>query len=142
MKIEKDWTTAAGLRAVVVATVMGHRCGYVGVPASHKLHGIGYDNEPLYDIEVHGGLTYAGSDKKYPVESELHWFGFDCAHLYDARDPDLMDDQHREMHEKYPSFANIEGVIRSLSFCERECERLASQLATVVDPSTIQEKMQ
>ena len=91
---------------------------------------------------MHGGLTYAGSNKKYPVESELHWFGFDCAHLYDARDPDLMDDQHREMHEKYPSFAHLEGVIRSLSFCERECERLASQLATVIDPLDIQEKMQ
>lgn len=40
--IEQDWVTAAGLRAVVLMTSMGHRCGYVGVPAGHPLHGSSY----------------------------------------------------------------------------------------------------
>lgn len=40
--VEKDWTTAAGLRAVVVMTSMGHHCGYVGVQKGHPLHGVNY----------------------------------------------------------------------------------------------------
>ena len=32
-KIEKDWVTNVGLRAVVIIHPAGHRCGYVGVPA-------------------------------------------------------------------------------------------------------------
>lgn len=40
--IVRDWTTAAGLRAVVRMTTMGHHCGYVGVPAGHPLHGVEY----------------------------------------------------------------------------------------------------
>ena len=38
-EVEKDWTTAAGLRAVVIMGDMGSRCGYVGVPVGHPLHG-------------------------------------------------------------------------------------------------------
>jgi len=41
-EIERDRTTAAGLRAVVLMTSMGFRCGYVGVPAGHFLHGHSY----------------------------------------------------------------------------------------------------
>lgn len=36
--VEKDWT-AHGFRCVAVAGSFGHRCGYVGVPAGHFLHG-------------------------------------------------------------------------------------------------------
>lgn len=44
-QIEKDWTTEAGFRAVVLMTSMGYRCGYVAVPAGHPLHGVRY-SEP------------------------------------------------------------------------------------------------
>ncbi len=133
MKIEKDWTTKAGLRAVVLATSMGHRCGYVGVPLAHPHYGRHYDDSGLYDISVHGGLTFSSSEiGKYPVESDLHWFGFDCAHLGDAKDPDLMDELHREIHEKYPPlFREAGDVVRDLPFCERECEDLAKQLGSL-----------
>lgn len=40
--VEKDWTTESGLRAVVIMSDSGHHCGYVGVPAAHPLHGVGY----------------------------------------------------------------------------------------------------
>jgi hypothetical protein len=40
--VEKDWTTKAGLRAVVIVVhfvrIGGHRCGYVGVPRWHTLY--------------------------------------------------------------------------------------------------------
>ncbi len=42
-KVEKDWITPAGFRAVVIMSEMGHRCGYVGVPSGHSLHGVSYN---------------------------------------------------------------------------------------------------
>ena len=91
----------------------GHRCGYVGVPSTHPLHGIHYkdpcpnvtradrDNLSVGDrgslaiftmtdtptvsdmFDVHGSITYAGGDD-YPVEHDgLWWFGFDCHHYRD-----------------------------------------------------------
>lgn len=132
MNIEKDWTTKAGLRAVVLATSMGHRCGYVGVPLAHQHYGKHYDDSGLYDIEVHGGLTYSSEEiGKYPVESDLHWFGFDCAHYMDAKDASIMDETHRMLHETYPRLDVEEAVVRDLPFCERECEKLAEQLGDV-----------
>jgi len=58
--VEKDWITAAGLRAVVTNSERsGHRCGYVGVPSNHPLHGVEYMNPtaalpPLSDDEEIG----------------------------------------------------------------------------------------
>lgn len=57
--VEKDWITPAGFRAVVIMTDLGHRCGYVGVPAEHPLHGVGYSEaapciKPLPDDEPIG----------------------------------------------------------------------------------------
>jgi hypothetical protein len=42
--VEKDWITSVGLRAVAIIG-RGHRCGYVGVPVTHPLYGVGY-NQP------------------------------------------------------------------------------------------------
>ena len=114
VKIEKQWTTAAGYQAEVVATPMGHRCGYVTVPEGHPCAGKDYDE---LDVDVHGGLTYADG----------HQFGFDCAHSYDAKDPALMSDEHRKIYERWPSF-DLGGTVKTLEFCVAECEKLAAQL--------------
>lgn len=55
-------------------------CGYVGVPRNHPAFGLRYDDERLYDIQIHGGLTY--SEDHYPDTDPdgNWWFGFDCAH--------------------------------------------------------------
>ena len=127
-KIEKDWTTEAGLRAVVLATVMGHRCGYVGVPESNAYFGKDYNDVDAY---AHGGLTYSshGIAADLEIEKPLYWFGFDCAHYMDAKDLTIMDDMHREIHEKYFTAEREDGaIVRDLPFCERECEQLAKQL--------------
>lgn len=58
---------------------LGHLCGYVYIPKSHPLWGKGYYElyEIDIDIDVHGGLTFAG-------QSGDEWvFGFDCAHYGD-----------------------------------------------------------
>ena len=71
-----------------------------------------------YFVNVHGGITYAGGGKSYPVAGEEWWFGFDCAHLGDAR----MND----------TFGPDPGaVVRSLEYVEAECESLAAQLAAL-----------
>ena len=49
---------------------MGSWCGYVELPANHPDVGSDYDD---IDVQVHGGLTYAGG----------RVFGFDCAHWND-----------------------------------------------------------
>jgi hypothetical protein len=113
-KIEKQWTTAAGYEAEVLATPMGHRCGYVTVPDGHPCAGKDYNE---LNVDVHGGLTYALNNQ----------FGFDCAHLYDAKDPALMSEEYRKIYEKWPRF-DEGATIKTLEFCVAECEKLAVQL--------------
>ena len=43
--VEKDWMSNSGYRCVVIMGSMGHRCGYVGIPSSHPLHGVDYSEE-------------------------------------------------------------------------------------------------
>ena len=92
--VEQVWTTAAGFRAAVVMGARGHRCGYVGLPAGHPLHGVNYNDSvpglnkaaldgpggkrgiipvlladtdnPSLDvlIDVHGSLTYSREGSK------------------------------------------------------------------------------
>ena len=125
--VEKDWRTAAGLRAVVIMNTLGYRCGYVGVPATHLLFGVSYNQDALVlkdaspegVIDVHGGLTYAG-DGDCPVPSKLWWFGYDCGHYGDAPEPG-------SLMARY----TLSGVHRTLDFCIEQCESLARQLAEV-----------
>ena len=126
--LEKDWITEAGLRACVLFVNDSHRCGYVGVPAGHKLHGVSYNR--MYEneiyLDVHGGLTFSESGNKYPVENDgLYWFGFDCAHSGDAT--------------KY--YSHPGDIHRSLTYCVGECESLARQLNTIVVPPTAEEQI-
>lgn len=114
VKIEKQWTTAAGYEAEVLAQPMGHRCGYVTVPEGHTCADKDYDE---LRVDVHGGLTYGHGRK----------FGFDCAHWDDAKDPALMSDEYRKIHEKWPRLGEV-GTIKTLEFCVAECESLAAQL--------------
>jgi len=146
--IEKEWTTKAGLKAVVYFVHDSHRCGYVLVPEKHPLYEKDYNyhlekekwdelekrktefrgspvdilcasmdrtdnNGPAlsYFLEVHGGITFAGKLRG----QDGWWFGFDCAHLGDKT-----------------KYSNHPGeVLRSLRYCEDECEGLASQIASL-----------
>jgi len=114
-KIEKQWTTLAGYEAEVFTLPMGHRCGYVTVPEGHPCADKEYNE---LRVDVHGGLTF-GEGRK---------FGFDCAHLYDAKDPELMSKEYRKVYEMWPSLRGPEGTVKTLEFCVAECEKLAAQL--------------
>lgn len=68
---------------------------------------------PDVAFDCHGGLTYAGGGKGYPVESDGWWFGFDCAHAGDG----FLDD----------SFFS-DGPVRTEEYVVDECESLAAQI--------------
>lgn len=63
-----------------------HPCAYVEIPKDHRWHGKKYDDEELYNIDCHGGLTYADnlSHVLGTEESNQRWFiGWDYAHAGD-----------------------------------------------------------
>lgn len=134
----------AGLQCMAVrATSMLHWCGYVGVPREHKAYGQDYDaiqgsyklntltgqyedSEPLFDINVHGGLTYANKCAGHVCHipepgdpDDVWWLGFDCAHYMDLS-PGLL-----QYTDKIGRFRD---TYRDLNFVKRECERLAEDL--------------
>lgn len=119
-KIEKDWITNAGLRAVILALPAGHRCGYVAVSPEHKYFGSSYDDVP---VDVHGGLTFSADNLHVINEPNLWWLGYDCAHYMDAPDPELMSDDFRAYNDRF----SRTGTIRTKEFCELQCENLARQ---------------
>lgn len=78
-EIARHTDEATGLECRIWKQKYGHLCGYVGLPEGHPLFGKNYDD---VDAEVHGGLTYAGTDLE--PETKLWWLGFDCAHSGDV----------------------------------------------------------
>ena len=137
--VEKHWQSREGYDCVVLANgIMGHRCGYVGIPSSHPLFCLGY--QAVYDkgieLSVHGGLTYSSlsSASDYPVpkdDSERRWwFGFDCCHAGDSPDPAILkkSDTAEAMVARLFTFKGPEDRVRTLEFCIKECESLSQQL--------------
>ena len=135
-RVEKDWITEAGLRAVVIMAQNGsgesltdrHRCGYVGVGLGHPAFVADYNNTVLDDVRVHGGITYdADGHGLYPVETATPtwWLGFDCAHQGDVSYSGIpeIDDTPDYDWDGSPA------VFRSLEYCVSECEYLARQLS-------------
>lgn len=109
--IIKEWQTKAGVPArVILNTHLDAYCGYIGFDRDSGYYEIHYMNLPV--ANVHGGITFSDSMEN----SNLWWIGFDCAHYQD-----------------YSKF-NIKGKKRDLSYCIKECEKLAIQLVdTPVD---------
>lgn len=123
----------------------GSLCGYVGVPKGHPAYGIGYDpyvgdcvdenvewwrryithriEYKIKDIAVHGGLTFAGSH----TDSDLHWFGFDCAHAFDFV-PRFNDILH-----SIRAGLNVNGseIYRGIDYVTEQVTSLAQQLAAI-----------
>lgn len=95
---------------------IGHLCGYVGVPSGHPAFGKDYDN---VDVDVHGGLTYAGHNAPNQDHDRYYWLGFDCAHAGDLC-PAIVAWQH----DGYGK----DVVYRNLAYVTAECQSLAKQL--------------
>lgn len=138
---------------LIVFTDRGHRCGYVAVPAGHKLDfvkteqikGIGdreytsYDYD-AYGIECHGGITFC---KRHHFLKDLLtvpcndlWLGFDCAHAYDGKDLELIkkyygeDNEQLKFYKEYPQYqaSNEHETVRSYAYVVNECRKVINQL--------------
>jgi hypothetical protein len=79
-------STYKGYPYVVLFMPGAYRCGYVGVPYSHKLAKKSVDK--LSHLICHGGVTYAKSHLYNCDDKDTWWIGFDCAHCFDGYDVD------------------------------------------------------
>lgn len=159
--IEKDWITQSGLRAIVLICFFGdrahHRCGYVGVPTGHLLHGVSYLAQiPQITQEIANAATIG---KKSPLIAMTASVGSDGeAGETVRRSIDIVIDVHGGVTysgggEKYPveaplwwfgfdcahsgdgdiepltEFPNHAGeVVRDLDYVTGECESMARQI--------------
>ena len=128
-----------GLKCVVIFISGGWRCGYVGVPKSHKFYGKDYmeiEKQMEYG-DCHGGITFSSRnvDEKYPIDSDLWWFGFDCAHYRDGKDLDLAIEVFPHMAENICKIKVVDDMfptydeVRSCEYVADNCISLANQLA-------------
>ena len=110
--IEKEWTTKAGHNAYVLYVNNSHNCGYVAVPKDHPWHEDDYYKH--YNIEVHGGLTFAGTI----TDIDESWlFGFDAAHLGDKTNMHGME----MLQEPGDTFKDVD-------YMANQCELLSRQI--------------
>ncbi len=91
-----------------------------GLPRAEVVEGIG---QQLADINVHGGLTWASADL-LGRETNLWWFGFDCAHAGDLC-PGLQATM-REMG--ILSNVHDDDIYCTIGYVREECLSLAQQL--------------
>jgi hypothetical protein len=112
---------ATGLPCLIVRGPHGSWCGYVGVPSSHPVYEMDYDN---ITAEVHGGLTYARKCQEnghicHLVENgeddDVWWLGFDCNHSNDFA-------------PGYRSLMDGGETYRDQAYVVAEVEKLAKQL--------------
>jgi len=128
-----------GFQWVVVNNGMGYRCGYARVPLGHPWHGKKYGD--LDDVAVHGGVTFTEADVPCdaPGADTDWWIGFDCAHAFDAPDPELA----RSRSDSGPSLSFLNNLlvdgdseryeVRTQAYVENECRSLCQQASSVIE---------
>jgi hypothetical protein len=109
---------------------LGHWCGYVQVPKDSRLFGKKYyyssDSElgiskleqAINNLDVHGGLTYAGE-----IKNDVNWwFGFDSAHYGDLC-----------FFQLGYNLGDSRDVYRDKDYCIEQCKNLARQIKKIID---------
>jgi hypothetical protein len=117
---------------------MGHLCGYVGIPKSHRFYGKSYrDIEDMADIKVHGGLTFSNEFipdmEKETAGRDLWFIGFDCAHAGDLMPYMLQGMTLNTMHLKFMTDV-LEGQENFLKTTEtyKDMKYVSKQLRSLV----------
>ena len=150
-KVESDFLHK-GLRCVVILSRSGYRYGYVGIPVANPLYGVRHFNKyhamiPMYYFDVHGGITYSGSDGNYPVESDLWWFGFNCDLSSDGKDYDkvreykLRDSFWLDKLMRFDRKNHTNTPFKTIEYVESECKNLANQLSKFVIDKDVMESI-
>ena len=117
---QEQWITGAGLPGLLIRNRFGCWCGYVGTSPQHPNFGLGYDD---VDVNVHGGLTFAGHPIAGDPDETFWWFGFDCNHGGDYS-PEL------DRHYRQADFPPLErqSDYRTIEYAKRQVESMAEQL--------------
>lgn len=112
-----------GFEWMVIHNGSGYRCGYVRVPSGHPWHGKSYHD---LGVEIHGGLTFAEADVPCdaPGADNDWWLGFDCAHSFDAPDPEL---PQSDLGFSWRPLLFGSSTIRTQKYVETECRSLCQQ---------------
>ncbi len=114
----KKWVYEGYTCLIKRSKYMGHLCGYIGLPPTHKLYKKHYDD---IDVMVHGGLTFA--DFWEDERDNLWYVGFDCAHYGDFQ-PGLA-----KLSPGYLRYGLDQGTTyKNMDFVTKECESLVDQL--------------
>lgn len=105
----------------------GYRCGYVRIPQEHPLYGKDCHDDEVWELNIHGGITFGEADKPCEKEGEDNawWLGFDCAHAGDAADPDLPGSSHNEIKIQ---LERPSDSIKTTDYVRKECFSLVEQL--------------
>jgi len=132
---------------VVLSMDMGFRCGYVKVPESHPFYKKDCSEKIIYNLDVHGGITFSSHTIGDECLSDGYWLGFDCIHIStDIPDRDEMSPEVLKSSGRFsesireldkildsilPSYDKPERKIRNDRFVESHCRNLCDQLASV-----------
>jgi hypothetical protein len=136
---KKQWQDeATGLACLIVrSSSSGSLCGYVGVPKGHPFYEKEYDNA---DVDVHGGLTFAGKcqevvnecegicHKAPEGEDDVWWLGFDTAHSGDLAPKINAFRKSKGWPEMMPCSILGADTYKNLEYVTREVENLAKQV--------------
>jgi len=96
----------------------GSLCGYIGIQDNHPWIHLHYDKVP---VEVHGGLTFAGTLSRASLDKIAPWWlGFDCAHFNDLV-------PGYNSFGRTPSSFNKGATYRTITYVLNELESLAHQ---------------
>lgn len=105
-----------------------HLCGYVGIPKEHPLYLVNYisDDNPIDELECHGGVTFTGNNLK-GMKEDFWYIGFDCAHYMDYQ-PGL-----DKILSSIPTFTESstlfgQKVYRDIDFVKNEITSLVEQI--------------
>lgn len=135
-----SWTDpATGRPCLIHRGPGGALCGYAAVDPGHPLHGVGFTDDTLPDLEVHGGVTYADRCQDTPDESsgichvpapgaphDVWWFGFHCAGFRDLEPASAA-----YLAKALPMEDTClwhSDVYRDVAYVIGQCEALARQL--------------
>ena len=135
MIVEEKWIDELtgfyrGFEYLCVARVdKGFRCGYVKIPEGHPY----YENREFTKFnvgyEINWGLTFSGRLKNH----NGWWIGFDCNHINNSFDPQIIRDNYPEETARQIIHALNEedsgsGFQPSVSGIERSCQSIIDEL--------------
>jgi hypothetical protein len=102
----------------------GYINGYIKVPSTHPWWG--KDIDQLYDISVHGGVTYSESGLHTSKGDEQGWWvGFDTAHWQDLNPCKLPDGIEIGDPTEFQTYRTMEYVIEQLKSLARQATTAA-----------------